>query len=234
MKSEPTSKSVPTQVMLGIAAIGLGIAFLLDNLEIWELRRVIHFWPAVFILLGLAKLWDTRSPHGYLIGGGLIFLGVMMTLHRLGVIYFSMRTMWPLVLIAIGGLVIYKAWAGRREADPKMIAAEGSDSMVDITAILGGFDRRIASPNFRGGEVTAFMGGCELDMRDSSIQGEAVINVFAVFGGISIKVPRDWKVILHGTPIMGGFEEKTNTPPDDSKRLVVRGYAIMGGVEVRN
>jgi hypothetical protein len=33
---------------------------------------------------------------------------------------------------------------------------------------------------------------------------------------------------------MGGFEEKTVAPPDNSKRLVVRGYAIMGGVEVRN
>ena len=78
------------------------------------------------------------------------------------------------------------------------------------------------------------MGGCELDMRDASIKGEAVINVFAVFGGISIKVPRDWTVILHGTPIMGGFDEKTNAPPDNTKRLIVNGYAIMGGVEVRN
>lgn len=234
MKSESTCKSMPTQVILGIVAIGLGIAFLLDNLEIWEFRRVIQFWPAVFILLGLVKLWDTSSPNGYLIGGGLIILGVTMTLHRLGIIYFSMRTMWPLVLIALGALVVYKALTGRRVADPKLMVKDGTDSVVDITAILGGFDRRIASPDFRGGEVTAFMGGCELDMRDSSIQGEAVINVFAVFGGISIKVPRDWKVILHGTPIMGGFEEKTTTPPDDSKRLVVKGYAIMGGVEVRN
>jgi hypothetical protein len=33
---------------------------------------------------------------------------------------------------------------------------------------------------------------------------------------------------------MGGFSEKTVTPPDASKRLVITGYAIMGGVEVRN
>ena len=41
-------------------------------------------------------------------------------------------------------------------------------------------------------------------------------------------------MILNGTPLMGGFSEKTAKPPDDSKRLVIRGYAIMGGVEVRN
>ena len=35
-------------------------------------------------------------------------------------------------------------------------------------------------------------------------------------------------------PVMGGFAEKTARPPDASKRLVISGYAIMGGVEVRN
>jgi len=74
-----------------------------------------------------------------------------------------------------------------------------------------------------------------LDMRSASIAaGEAVINVFAFWGGVTIKCPPDWTVVLQGTPIMGGFDEKTVAPPDASKRLVIRGYAIMGGVEVRN
>jgi hypothetical protein len=41
-------------------------------------------------------------------------------------------------------------------------------------------------------------------------------------------------VVLHGTPILGGFEEKTAHPAAGTKRLIVKGYAIMGGVEVRN
>jgi hypothetical protein len=71
-------------------------------------------------------------------------------------------------------------------------------------------------------------------MRGSSIEGEAVLNVFTVCGGITIKCPPDWTVVLHGTPILGGFDEKTATPPDTSKRLIVKGYAILGGLEVRN
>ena len=73
-----------------------------------------------------------------------------------------------------------------------------------------------------------------LDMRTASIQDEAVINVFAFWGGVTLKCPPDWTVVLQGTPIMGGFEEKTATPPHSQKRLIIRGYAIMGGVEVRN
>ncbi len=101
---------------------------------------------------------------------------------------------------------------------------------------MGGFERRVNSQAFRGGEITAVMGGCSLDMRSCVMQpeGEAVINVFAFWGGVTIKCPPDWTVVLQGTPIMGGFEDKTIQPPHGAKRLVIRGYAIMGGVEVRN
>jgi len=55
-----------------------------------------------------------------------------------------------------------------------------------------------------------------------------------MWGGIEIKVPEDWVVVNFGTAILGGFENKTRPLPGASKRLVVTGTAIMGGVEVKN
>jgi len=150
------------------------------------------------------------------------------------VIDFDWRNIWPLAIIFLGGSVIFKAMRGRKDIEAAMKVDEGADSVVDVTAILGGFDRRITTPHFRGGEVTAVMGGCQLDLRGSSIEGEAVVNVFVAMGGVTLKVPPDWTVILHGTPIMGGFDEKTIAAPQNNKRLIIKGYAIMGGVEVRN
>ena len=237
MKNELRSRSVPGQIILGAFVILLGVLFLLDNLDILEFHHAIVFWPVVFIVMGVIKLLDSSSTNGKLIGAVLIGVGVMLTLKRLGFWYVSWHTMWPVILIMVGGAVVYKAIAGRRAlagAVPLKDAKDDGDSVVDVTAILGGFERRITTQNFRGGEVTAVMGGCELDMRGSSIQGEAVINVFAAMGGITIKVPPDWTVVLHGTPILGGFDEKTVAPPNNAKRLIIQGYAIMGGVEVRN
>jgi hypothetical protein len=234
MKTEIGSKSMSRQVILGVLVIGMGVLFLLDSLAIWDFHRAIQFWPMAFILVGVFKLLDTRSPDGYLLGGALVLAGVFMTLGRLGYVYISWRALWPLLLIALGGSVLYKAMTGRRLIGTSLKDVAAADDVVDVTAILGGFERRITTPDFRGGEVTALMGGCSLDMRGSSIQGEAVLNVFVVWGGITIKCPPDWTVVLHGTPIMGGFEEKTAQPPDNSKRLIVRGYAIMGGVGIRN
>lgn len=112
--------------------------------------------------------------------------------------------------------------------------AADDDSIIEVSAILGGYVRRVSSQRFRGGDINAVLAGCEIDLRQASIEGEAVLNVFALCGGITIKVPPDWSVVLQGTPILGGFEEKTIVPPNQNKRLYVSGYAIMGGLEIRN
>ncbi len=234
MKNNQAVRSVPGQVVLGLVVIGLGVLFLLDNLNILNFHRAIGFWPAILIVIGVIKLLDTRSPNGYLVGVLFIGAGSVLTLNRMGLFNFDWRMFWPVLLIILGLSVVFKALAGRRQRAGDIKLADSSDAVIEVTAILGGFERRVTSPDFRGGEVTAVMGGCSLDLRACALHGEAVINVFAAMGGITLKCPPDWTVILQGTPIMGGFEEKTVRPPDDSKRLIVRGYAIMGAVDVRN
>ncbi len=243
-----------SQVVLGLLVIGMGVLFLLDNLDILDFRHAVGFWPLALIVAGAVSLtgMSGNGPRssGY-VGSVLIGLGVLMILSRLGILYVSWGTLWPLVMIALGGLVLYRSLGPGRvrrvsldkggaaglqvdDGGAASSSSSGADDLVDIVAVLGGFERRLVTRDFRGGEITAIMGGCMLDLRDASIVREAVINVFTIWGGINIKVPPDWTVILNGTPVMGGFSEKTATPPDGSKRLVIRGYAVMGGVEVRN
>jgi len=231
------------RIFLGIAAIVLGVAFLLDNLGVMPFDLTIRLWPSLFIVFGVLKIAQSRRGSGYVVGGGLILVGAVMLLNDMGLIHLHWRALWPLFIIVAGLSMIFRSPIAVRWRDGAGDGIGGGlpldkpgndDSIVDISAILGGYSRRIATPVFRGGEITAIMGGCELDLRQSGLQDEAVLTVFAVCGGISLKVPADWSVILQGTPILGGFEEKTIEPPDASKRLIIRGYAIMGGLEVRN
>ena len=56
----------------------------------------------------------------------------------------------------------------------------------------------------------ALFGGVELDMRHAKISTEGCkIHATALFGGVEIIVPDDWNVIITGTPIFGGIENKS-------------------------
>ena len=102
-------------------------------------------------------------------------------------------------------------------------------------AVLAGVNRGNTSKTFRGGDLTAVFGGCQIDLRQAAIESEAVIDVFAMWGGIEIKVPENWSVSGRVTPILGGYEDKTRRVPDGTnQRLLVRGLVIMGGVEIKN
>lgn len=241
-------RSVPSQILLGIGVIVLGVLFLVDNLGFLEIRNVLRFWPAVFILFGIIKMYDSRNSSGLMTGAILLCVGLFMVLNRMGFWYFGWNTLWPLLLIAGGAGLLLKFSESRRQvhggtdaagtpgATGPSLAKDGpADGLIDVTAILGGFDRSIRTDNFRGGEATAIMGGCQLDLRDAKMAGsEATINVFALMGGIEIRVPTEWTVVTAGTAILGGMDSRRALQGDGTKKLIVRGYAVMGGVEVRN
>lgn len=235
MRANRPTRSMTSQALLGIMAIGLGILFFLDNLDIINFRHALPFWPLALFVVGVVKICDSTNRNGVFVGAALAGAGVLMLLNRLGFLYISWRSLWPLALILLGVAVLLRPATRRDVATVNLDkGAADKEEYLDVTAILGGFQRRVTTAHLRGGEITAVMGGCELDMRSASIDGEAVIHIFAVMGGITIKCPVDWTIVLEGTPILGGFDEKTAPPPDNSKRLIVRGYAIMGGVEIRN
>jgi len=107
--------------------------------------------------------------------------------------------------------------------------------------MFGGVERRVNISNFVGGTATAIFGGVELDFRSAEIEGEeAVVLVEAIFGGIEIVVPERWTVIYEGHSIFGGYSDETRPPLPDvpgaapKKRLVLRGRAVFGGINVKN
>ncbi|MBI3283823.1 MAG: hypothetical protein HYZ65_03080 [Burkholderiales bacterium] len=222
------------RVLVGAILLVFGALALVDNLNIFNTRDIFQFWPTVFILVGALKMSKSGNSAGYLIGGGFIALGVLLTLHHMGIITFRVRDWWPLFLIAAGLFVILKDKVGGNMRSTLSDNQARQDSVCDVVAIMSGNKLQNTAQDFRGGEITAIMGGVDLDLRNASIQGEAVINVFAMWGGIDLKVPTDWTVLTQGVPVLGGIEDKSVPPVMSGKRLIVKGYAIMGGVEITN
>ena len=102
-------------------------------------------------------------------------------------------------------------------------------------AILGGSDR--AGPWEPPAElrIVAVMGGAKLDFREADLlEGLTEVHIVACMGGVQIIVPPDIHVDMTGFGFLGGFGSLRRTAPDrDSPMLRVRGFALMGGVDVK-
>jgi len=220
-----------SRLFAGLVIIVLGGIALLDNFGVIQIHDIWRFWPLVLIAIGLSKLLRPSGSPGRF-GGMILFgVGLWLLLENLGVWPYDLGNLWPLFVILIGGWLVWTGF-GRGPHPPASDASSRMNSFV----ILGGTEHHNNSPDFQGGDATAILGGCKIDLRQAGIKGgEAVIDAFALWGGVEILVPREWSVIIRGTPILGAFEDKRGPSGQAAgPRLIVRGAAIMGGVEIKS
>src|SRR5258706_9742768 len=172
---EPEKRPCITPRMnIGLDAYVLGVVFTLDNLGVLDAVRVLRFWPIVLVAIGVVRL--TRSDR-HTAGWIYLLIGAWLLIVNLHLVPNRYWSMWPLVLVAIGIAMVQRAIRGPREAGQ----APG-DAFVRGLAVLGGIEKRSASQEFRGGDVAAFMGGINIDLRQARIGAQdAVLEVFAMW-----------------------------------------------------
>jgi predicted membrane protein len=224
-------------IIWGGAVCLVGIILLLDHLGYVSADHLWRFWPMLLIIAGAINL----TQCGKRIWGSLLLAaGILFQLDALGVLRFQWADLWPLVIIAAGGMMIWRSVDARRTRD----AYGGQAAVVGMnaTAIFGGVERRVSTRDFSRGSVTAIFGGAEIDFHDADIDGaEGLLEVNAIFGGAEIRVPDTWRVEFRGQTLFGGYSDTTRQTvsgdPSSAgvrKTLIITGSTIFGGVEVKN
>jgi predicted membrane protein len=230
-----TYRSHSGRVFWGLILIVIGVLFFLDRLGGFDFGYMIStYWPVIFIIIGFSILVSSgfRRPLA-----GLLFIlfGVFFLLAELDILeYNAWHYIWPAFIILIGLWLLVRPGL-RHPFSGKF--PEIKDNDIDITAIFSGMNRRIESQAFRGGRATAIFGGAELDFTGAALaDNRATVELTAIFGGVEIRVPRDWKVVVDATPILGGVEDKhRNVPEAEAKAtLYVKGAAIFGGITIKD
>ena len=220
-------------MLFAIFIVAAGAILLLDNLGIFYAGDLWRYWPVALVAIGMLKLLDSAAPVGRLWGGLLVAAGGLLLAGNFGYLPVSGRILWPLLLIGVGLTMLLVTLEGQREGRNP---GASSPAALNEWTIFGGGKRRVTTPDFEGGEVFVVFGGYEIDLRGAGMQaGQAVVNITAIFGGIEIRVPESWSVVLQGTPIFGGVEDKSEQPNlPDAKRLIIKGLAAFGGIEIKN
>jgi predicted membrane protein len=216
-------------VVFGLLVIAFGVIFLLHNLGLHSLEFW-NFWPAAIILLGLSRAFSGRHDERTF-GWIALFIGVVFFAEFTLGYDISLGRFWPVIPIIIGVSMVLRAWVGPQA--PR--GAVDSAATVNERAIVGGISRKNNSQSFQGGELTAVMGGCEIDLRDARMAGPtAVIDCFTMWGGIVIQIPPDWAIDPQISVFAAGFDDQSKPPVQPVGRLIVRGTAVMAGIEIKN
>ncbi len=217
---------INSALLAGGVLIVIGVLLLLNQLGL--IHHWFNFWAAVFFFVGLMNVAQSGKLEGSLWGLLLMAVGVGLELNELGYMRLRFEVYWPVFVIVAGLIMIWRAYVKPEESG-------ALSPHLNVFAVLGGGEYRIRAKNFRGGDLVAFMGGFDVDLRDADIEGsEATINVNALMGGGVIRVPETWAVSMQAASFMGGHSLKAREAAQPTKSLIVKGMAIMGGVEVRN
>ncbi|MEP2024498.1 MAG: DUF5668 domain-containing protein [Reichenbachiella sp.] len=249
-KSQKSPSSNSRSGILGLILIALGTLFLLDNLDLipYEISYYLFNWKGIMIMIGLVFLStkENKSPGIILMAvGGFFIMSDVLSYEFDWHWYDTRKLFWPVLLIVIG-LVILSRKSKSPIVSAHVFTADSNDNDVpndadhiNVTAVLGGGDIAVSSEKFRGGKVTAVMGGGTYDLSKCGLaDGTQEIDVLVLMGGANFIVPSDWNVRLEVTSIFGGFSDSrkltTDVKTDATKELLIKGTVLFGGGEVKN
>lgn len=223
-----------SRVFAGFIIILTGVIFLLGSLDKLDVGYVFsHYWPMLLVFVGIWQLFAAggSNPETGII---LIVIGGLFMLSYWGILGVkAWKVFWPVLIIGVGLWILLKPRIFRRRPSGPGI----SEDDLGLFAVFSGLNRRIESEQFRGGRASVIFGGIELDFTGAKLAGgEASVEVTAIFGGLNVRIPRDWKVEVDGSAILGSVEDKhrSEDKEDNPQKLYIRATAILGGIEIKN
>jgi hypothetical protein len=246
-----------SKVWAGLFIIAIGGLLLLNNIGL-DMPNWIFRWHTFLMALGLF----IGFKHNFRNSGWLVMflIGAYFTLDRAVPDLNMSHVVFPLMLVTLGVFLIFKPKSNYRhkgkwknfsetesftdytavDADTESATKQkktNSNDYVESVNVFGGSHQAVYSKNFKGGEITAVFGGCDLNLTQADFEGVIEIEVTAIFGGAKIIIHPGWEVKSEITSIFGGLDDKRSIQPitdGTNKLVVIKGIALFGGIDIRN
>lgn len=247
--NERRQRPLPSRLVVGIIIAAIGAILLAGNLGWLDARDFLRtIWPLALVAAGIAMLRDPGQRRGHAGAWVLITIGVWIFADKIGWVLFNVWDLIvPGILLFVGGILVWRAVHDQPRANDsssnepgapqrKLSLGEEQSEFVRAFAFMSYTDLHPVLHPFSGGDLNAVMGGIKIDLRDTRMEGDrAILDVFAFWGGIEIHVPPDWVVTSKVTTIIGGFVDgRRPSKVVPSKTLIIRGFNLMSGIEVKN
>ncbi|MDR1170281.1 MAG: cell wall-active antibiotics response protein [Prevotellaceae bacterium] len=225
-------------------------------------NKIIISWQMLMIIIGVCSVFKRRGLHFH----GLLFicLGIFFIIPRVAKIFPSVfgnidtnfiKIYWPVLLIVSGIIFIlhilckpsppschhrsHKCYSHFYGNNSRFHNEENYYQAGDFskTSIFSNGRYIVIDTEFTGGTLNSVFGGIELDLRKAYLpEGDTILNIEAVFSGITIFVPDSWLLDVKVESMLGGIddERRITETVDTSRKLILRGSVTFGGVEIKN
>lgn len=214
-------------IILGIILVLAGVWFGLYATGVVKVNLLFDGWWTLFIIIpSFLGLFDEDGRTGSLIG---LFVGVLLLLSCQDVLNFDivLKLIVPCVLIVTGLSFIFKGKIKTKNIEN--VKAVGG---TNYSATFSGQNLDFSKEEFTGTKLDAVFGGIKCDLRDAIINDDIVIEASAIFGGITILVPKDVNVKITSTSIFGGVDGKSKMDKP-GKTIYLNATCLFGGVDVK-
>jgi predicted membrane protein len=214
--------------IFGLLIILAGVLLLLNNLNIYPIRDLFDYlWPSALVLIGVYSMIEQRRIslfHLIITTIGLIFLAISFNLiERESVV----NMIIPGIVILIGLSLVFNR---------RGVSVNISDK-DDIIAVFGGTKHKSNNKRFEKIEVSGVFGSADVDLSEIELKGDkGIVTINAVFGGADVRLPKKYAVVVAGSPVFGGFEDKTTTTDVkvEGKVIEVNYSVVFGAIEIRD
>jgi predicted membrane protein len=252
------------KAIAGVILLMLGLALLIKQFEFTFLPQWLFSWPmgmivlgfflgarnnfkksssVIVIILGCIFLINENVDHAdrFLWPIGIILFGLWLILRRNHQFengkwakYFGYKGNTPNPEEPVVDYTFSSTTQSNTTSNP---FTRNGDDYLNVVSVFGGVKKIILSKDFKGGEVVNIFGGVDIDFTQAEINGQVIVDITQIFGGIKIIVPSHWKVVSDLAAVFSGLEDKRirNTAiPNTDKILILKGVSIFAGIDIRS
>lgn len=223
-------KKFDSGVLIGIALVILAVILLLNTMGITNINLFFKgWWTLLIIIPSLVELIRSEDKTVHAI---FLFIGVFSLLASYGVVsyasFFSLLV--PLLILFVGLSLIFRPLIYKEEyKEFKELKIKGEEMGAVFSEEFIKNEKK-----FKMASLNAVFGTLNYDISKAEIEKNAAINASAIFGAINIKVPKNVKVKVYPTTILGSIRNNVKEDDEEKDIIRIRAMSLFGGIKIND
>jgi len=215
----------------GLILIAIGVIIGLNSLGIADINLFFDGWWTLFIIVPslIDIIKEPRKTESYI----WLIVGVILLLCAQDILKFELvgKLIFPVILVGIGLSLLLKDKVESKVKEK--IKTLNQDGLEEYYATFSGQEINLKGEEFKGASLNAIFGGIDLNLSETQIQKDTLINITSVFGGVDIKVPSNVNVKVKSTSIFGGVDNKVRKYTENLPTIYVKAFCLFGGADIK-